>query len=222
MTAGRTNSYQISTGWCTPPKYANAVKVFFSGELELDPCSNKFSLIESKTKFMLPEKDGLVEEWNYKTIFVNPPYGSDRERGTTIKNWIKKCEEAHSRYNAEVLALIPVATNTRHWKDFIFGKAAGICFLYDTRLKFMIDGVIDEKGAPMSCAMVYWGNNIERFESVFSPYGAALDLTKNLNSSFGSSEYSDAELPKQATAYRRTKSTVNQESIFSYLQTEES
>ena len=186
MTAGRTNSHQTSTSWCTPPKYVAVVDAFFNHNIELDPCSNEFSLIDAKMRFILPYKDGLVEEWNYKTIFVNPPYGADRERGTTIKDWIKKCEASHRLYHAEVLALIPVATNTRHWKNYIFGRASGICFLYDTRLRFMINGKMDVKGAPMSCAMVYWGTDVSRFVELFSPYGAAIDVTKHINANFGS------------------------------------
>lgn len=189
MTAGRTNSHQTSTSWCTPPKYVAAIEAFFNHNIELDPCSNEFSLINAKMRFNLPYKDGLSEEWNYKTIFVNPLYGADRERGTTIKNWIKKCEVSYRLYHAEVLALIPVATNTRHWKDYIFGRAAGICFLYDTRLRFMINGELDVKGAPMSCAMIYWGTDVSRFVELFSHYGAALGVTKHINANFGSNEH---------------------------------
>ena len=185
MTAGRTNCNQKSRSWCTPPKYADAVYEFFSGEVDLDPCSNTYSLIKAKKAFMLPYNDGLLEDWNYRTIFVNPPYGSDRERGTTIKDWIARCYKAHSLYFSEVLALIPVATNTKHWKDYIFGKASCICFLYDTRLKFWIDGKCDDKGAPMSCAMVYWGNNISKFIYIFSKFGAAIDITNSINKNFG-------------------------------------
>ena len=185
MIAGKTNTHQTSTSWCTPPKYVAVIDEFFYHSIELDPCSNEFSLIEARVKFNLPYQDGLVETWNYKTIFVNPPYGTDRERRTSIKDWIKKCESANRLYQAEVLALIPVATNTRHWKDYICGKAAGICFLYDTRLRFMINGQLDKKGAPMSCAMVYWGSNVQRFVEFFSHYGAALDITQHINAAFG-------------------------------------
>lgn len=45
-----------------------------------------------------------------------------------------------------------MATNTRHWKDYVFGGADGICFLYDTRLKFLEKGEDTGKGAPMSGA----------------------------------------------------------------------
>lgn len=71
---------------------------------------------------------------------------------------------------------MPVATNTKHWKDYVFGVADAIAFLYDTRLKFMENGQDGGKGAPMSCAMIYWGEDIERFEDVFLPFGAVVDL----------------------------------------------
>ena len=77
------------------------------------------------------------------------------------------------------MALIPVATNTAHWKYYVFGEAASICFLYDTRLKFIINGDDDNKGAPMACCMVYWGDSILKFQSIFLKFGAVVN-TKNL------------------------------------------
>ena len=194
MTAGRTNSKQGSVDWCTPPKYVTPINIFFENQIDLDPCSNNYSLINADKKILLPD-DGLLIEWKYHKIFVNPPYGADRVRRTSIKTWISKCESAHRVYNSEVIALIPVATNTRHWKDFIFGKAAGICFLYDTRLHFWINGKIDAKGAPMSCAMVYWGKNINKFIEVFTAYGAALDVTNTIGTNFCSQHSKENERP---------------------------
>jgi len=172
--AGRSVHSQSQT-WCTPPKYVDAVRKMFDGIVSLDPCSNKDSIVNAQTEYILPENDGLKESWNYPTIYVNPPYGADYERGTTIKDWIGKCEDAYATYNSEVLALIPVATNTAHWKKYVFGKAAGICFLYDTRLKFLVNGSTDNKGAPMACAIVYWGNNYDKFCEIFSQFGATVD-----------------------------------------------
>lgn len=185
MTAGRTNTNQLSKDWCTPPKYVEAITAFYDGCIELDPCSNKWSCVNAKTTYTLPFQDGLRETWNFKTIFVNPPYGADRERGTTIKNWLRKCYQAHDLYNSEVIALIPVATNTSHWKECIFGKASSICFLYDTRLRFMIEGELDNKGAPMACALIYWGVNVEKFIRLFSPFGATFDLTSSIGKQYG-------------------------------------
>ena len=114
-----------------------AVKRLWGGRIALDPCSNEWSIVNADTEFRLPEKDGLGEKWDFKTIYVNPPYGTDREHGTTIKHWLYKCAHAFKVHDAEVLALVPVATNTSHWKEYVWGRASAVCFLYNTRLRFL-------------------------------------------------------------------------------------
>lgn len=175
MSAGRSVNSK-SKSWGTPKKYVEAVKKFFGGEISLDPCSNEYSIVSAKNEYSLPEKDGLNLEWDYPTIYVNPPYGADRERGTTIKNWLAKCALTNQNHDSEVLALVPVATNTRHWKQSVFGCASAICFLYDTRLKFLENGLDVGKGAPMACAMVYWGTNVDKFNDIFLDFGAVVDI----------------------------------------------
>jgi hypothetical protein len=174
MTAGRKINAD-SHHWCTPPKYVEAVTKFL-GKIDLDPCSNKFSTVNANVEYRLPKQDGLRESWNFPTIYVNPPYGIDKDRGTSIQNWIQKCSDANEEFGSEVLALIPVAVNTRHWKRYIFPKAKGICFLSDTRLKF-VNGAND-KGAPMACAMIYWGSDFEKFYQHFSEFGAVVEMKK--------------------------------------------
>ena len=176
MTAGRTNGNSLSQHWGTPDKYVEAVKRVFGGTIDLDPCSNQFSRVKAKCEYRLPRKDGLVESWDYPVIFVNPPYGIDNERKTSIKLWLERCAAAHRDHGSEVLALVPVATNTGHWKKYVFGNATAVCFLYDTRLRFLVDGRDEGKGAPMSCAMIYWGKKYDRFFNVFLTHGAVLDL----------------------------------------------
>ena len=175
MSAGRTVNSQSQT-WGTPLKYIKAIKRLFGGSIALDPCSNEHSIVHAETEFMLPENDGLREDWNYPTIYMNPPYGADRGRGTTIKNWLAKCALTHQKYDSEILALVPVATNTGHWKQSVFGQARAVCFLYDTRLKFLENGSGAGQGAPMACAMIYWGGDYDKFYDVFIEHGAVVDL----------------------------------------------
>lgn len=175
MTAGRTVNTQ-SVDWCTPHKYVAAVKTVLGGEIALDPCSNDYSIVCAKTEYRLPNENGLQKSWKFPTIYVNPPYGADRSRGTTIKNWLARCVHAHTEYGSEVLALVPVATNTRHWKEYVWSKATSLCFLYDTRLRFLVNGKDEGKGAPMACAMVYWGNNPDLFFDIFIEHGATVSL----------------------------------------------
>ena len=169
MTAGR-NAISTKKEWNTPPKYASIIHAFFNGKLELDPCSNEFSTIQSKIKYTLPT-DGLKESWNFKSVFVNPPFGRNPDK-TTIYDWILKGVEA----DTEILYLIPVATNTKHFKNLIFKHGCGICFLEDTRLKFWSEGSEDKKGAPMACCFVYFGKNYDKFNSYFNEYGKCFEI----------------------------------------------
>jgi hypothetical protein len=176
MTAGRTNTASLSRHWCTPPKYVHAIRRFFGGSIALDPCSNRHSIVKAEVEYQLPDADGLKLDWHQRTVFVNPPYGADRENGTTIRDWLRKCAETHCHLRAEVLALVPVATNTRHWKLYVWSAATAIAFLYDTRLRFLVNGRDGGKGAPMSCAMVYWGPRYHEFEKLFLRFGAVVDV----------------------------------------------
>ncbi len=184
MTAGRT-IISSNQDWGTPEKYVKAVKRVFGGTIDLDPCSNDYSLVNALTEYRLPGHDGLKQSWNFRRIFVNPPYGIDQERGTSIKHWLYRCAAAHRQHGSEVIALVPVATNTGHWKKYIFVQATFVCFLYDTRLRFLIDGRDEGKGAPMSCAMVYWGSDFQLFFDTFIQYGAVVDLRPLHNKQIG-------------------------------------
>lgn len=174
MTAGRT-VIGNSRDWCTPTKYVNAVREVL-GEIHLDPCSNQWSRVNAKTEWKLPDDDGLRQTWRFPTIYVNPPYGSDQGRGTRIIDWLSKCSEAHEEFGSEVLALVPIAANTKHWKMYVWPTAASICFLYDTRVRFLVEGRDDGKGAPMACSVVYWGVDKPKFAEVFREHGAVVDL----------------------------------------------
>ena len=184
MSAGRTVN-TLSQSWGTPHKYAEAVRNVLGGKIHLDPCSNEYSIINAEVEYRLPQYDGLKESWNSPTIYVNPPYGIDKERGTTIKNWLAKCASAYQEHGSEVLALVPIAANTSHWKKYVFTQAKSICFLYDTRLKFLENGIDTGKGAPMACAMIYWGNNPSKFYEIFIEHGAVVDISNLIGEKIG-------------------------------------
>lgn len=177
MTAGRKNADALSTHWGTPHKYVDAVRRAFGGVIHLDPCSNEWSIVRAETEWSLPGSDGLREQWRFRTIYVNPPYGADQERGTRIADWLEKCAEAHDVFGAEVIALVPVAANTMHWKKSVWARATSVCFLYDTRVKFLENGRSGGLGAPMACAVVYWGQKPGDFAEAFSSHGAVVQLS---------------------------------------------
>lgn len=154
MTAGRSVITQ-SQSWNTPPDIVEIVKSALGGVIELDPCSNEFSVVGA-VRAMTETDDGLTADWrDAKTVFVNPPYG----RG--ISDWLEKCAKCSDEQS--VIALVPVAVNTGHWKKWIFPFANCVAFLNDTRPKFWHEGKALNKGAPMACCLVHWGKNAEIF-----------------------------------------------------------
>lgn len=158
--------------WNTPIEYIDLIKKFFGGEISLDPCSNSNSLVRAKIEYF----DGALEkDWKEKTIFVNPPYGSDKKNKTRIFHWIEKAARTHFEFNNEIILLIPVSTNTRHWR-IIFEQAKSICFLKIPRLKFGINGNFDNKGAPMAISLVYFGSRADKFKEIFKEVGYCVGL----------------------------------------------
>jgi len=170
MTAGRTSTTK-NKEWYTPSFFMYSVYSVM-GEVSLDPCAAAGSPVEANTEFILPT-DGLVEDWSgYETIFVNPPYGRDKIRGTSIKDWLCKCHAAAGA-GAEVIALIPVAPNTSHWKEYVFPTCGSICFLKEPRFKFEGAG---KKGAPMAICAVYWGKRKDKFVEAFKTLGTCIEV----------------------------------------------
>ena len=72
MSAGRRVNTK-SKSWGTPSKYIDVIKLFFEGTIDLDPCSNEYSIVNADINYIVPQNNGLIDSWNYKRIFVNPP-----------------------------------------------------------------------------------------------------------------------------------------------------
>jgi len=166
------NRKSISTqkDYNTPPFLSALIKDYF-GVIHLDPCSNEFSFIESEEKWMFPI-DGLNKKW-FKNVFVNPPYG--REVRSSIADWLQKCSVESK--DCSIIALVPVATNTVYWRNYVWPNAKMICFLYDTRLKFWLYGNPIKKGAPMACCLILYGSyDEEKFRKTFENFGKVIKL----------------------------------------------
>ncbi len=171
-----------SVDWCTPASILNPIKAMW-GEIVLDPCSNGNSIVKAQNEIKLPT-DSLSVDWTkYLTdedvnhpnsIFINPPYGRDKKRGTSIYNWIEKAYSTYTSSKAEfteVMMLIPAAVDTRAWQNIIFPSLkstyARVCFLKG-RVKF----VNAPTGCPMAMALVYWGSSYtDNFGETFKNMG---------------------------------------------------
>ena len=118
--------FSSKTGeWETPQDFFDKLNWRF-GPFDLDPCA-----ASSNTKcinFFSEDQDGLLQNWEGYTAFVNPPYG----RG--IDKWIQKGYEESRKQHTKVVMLIPARTDTKYWHQYIM-KADEVYFVKG-RLKF--------------------------------------------------------------------------------------
>ncbi len=143
--------------WNTPPLIIErALKVL--GKIDLDPCANSKTEPNVKAKrYYTIGDDGLSQKWSGH-VYMNPPYGRE------IEDWvIKLCESHESGDVVEAIALVPARVDTQWWSRL---RDYPVCFI-SGRLKFG-DA---ENSAPFPSAVVYFGNEIDKFYYAFCDLG---------------------------------------------------
>jgi site-specific DNA-methyltransferase (adenine-specific) len=89
----------------TPARILDPVRRYFLRattivEIELDPATTSDNPVGASSFFTRAE-NGLDRDWTVaRTVFVNPPYGSD------LRDWLAKIHEEASR-GAHIVALLP-------------------------------------------------------------------------------------------------------------------
>lgn len=145
-----------SMEWATPRDFFRKLNKQF--DFNLDPCAQSHNAVCSK--YFTADDDGLAQDWEGTTAFVNPPYG----RG--IAGWVKKSYEEGCKNGTTVVMLIPARTDTRYWHDYVM-KADEVR-LIKGRLKF--GG--GSNSAPFPSAVVVFRN--DRGDPVENPPSLAV------------------------------------------------
>lgn len=132
---------QHKDNWGTPDYIFEPLNAEFN--FTLDPCCEPET---AKCKrFYTVKSNGLIQNWQGETVFVNPPYS----RGN-VDSWVWKCYIESKKPNTIIVALLPVSTSSNWFHKYIYGKAE-IRFLKG-RLKFK--GAKDS--APFSSMIIIW------------------------------------------------------------------
>ena len=102
--------------WETPQELFDKLNEEF--HFQLDPCATDKT---AKCKaYFTKNEDGLKQDWlKYKSIFMNPPYGSE------ISKWLKKANET-AQMGATVVCLVPARTDTKWWWDYCQENSDGV------------------------------------------------------------------------------------------------
>ena len=154
--------------WYTPSEYIEAAREAM-GSIDTDPASNDIAnKVVKAEKYYTIETDGLAHDW-HGNVWMNPPYSSD-----LITKFIEKLKEQRGNYEQAII-LVNNATETQ-WFYEIVKIASAVCFP-KSRVKFyMPDG---KTGAPLQGqAVLYVGNNTEKFISAFGGIGWTAKITE--------------------------------------------
>lgn len=154
--------------WYTPAEYIEAARKAM-GSIDTDPASNDIAnKVVKAEKYYTIETDGLAHDW-HGNVWMNPPYSSD-----LITKFIEKLKEQRENYEQAII-LVNNATETQ-WFYEIVKIASAVCFP-KSRVKFyMPDG---KTGAPLQGqAVLYVGNNTEKFISAFGGIGWTAKITE--------------------------------------------
>jgi phage N-6-adenine-methyltransferase len=163
MTSSALKALTATTGnktdcWNTPPTFVADVIAFFDGEIDLDPCSNDEQNPNVPANKVYTEKtNGLKHDWIADSVFMNHPYSNSKE-------WVPYAAKQYELGNSkEMILLIKLDVSTGWWKSVSSYPWIAV----NRRLKFG-----DGKGAaPFQSAIIYLGNRLERFNTIFGKYG---------------------------------------------------
>nr|DAU67690.1 MAG TPA: DNA N-6-adenine-methyltransferase [Caudoviricetes sp.] len=112
--------------WETPKKLFDELDNEF--HFTLDPCANEFN--HKCDNYYTIDDDGLKQDWNGQTVFVNPPYGKK------LYDWVEKCYKESKKPNTTIVLLIPSRTDTRYFHEFLYKKNNVEIRFLKGRLKF--------------------------------------------------------------------------------------
>lgn len=153
--------------WYTPAEYIEAAWRVM-GRIDLDPASSPIANATVKAlRYYTVEDDGLAQAWSGR-VWMNPPYA-----GELIGQFTEKMER-HFRAGdvTEALVLVNNATET-NWFQRLLACASAVCFPKQ-RVRF-VDPDGNSSGAPLQGqAVLYLGNNGERFGNEFNGFGTVL------------------------------------------------
>lgn len=100
--------------WATPDYIYLPLNAEFN--FTLDPCCTPDTA--KCQQFYTEKENGLEQDWDGHTVFVNPPYSR-----FNIDKWVKKCFREGCKPNTVVVALLPVSTSAEWFHKWVLGKA---------------------------------------------------------------------------------------------------
>lgn len=158
---------------CSPPEIVDPVRLIFGGTIDLDPCSNPFSIVGAEREVMLPEweaaagelmlpsrlarvtfGDGLVARPWKGNVYFNPVYAHE-----VLVPFMATAAAAAATGEAHCIMLSIVKTSLMGWQEHA-PKAAAACFLKG-RVSYLVPGEDKRVNAPFHSCLMLWTQSRE-------------------------------------------------------------
>ena len=180
--------------WLTPPSFLELV-VRVMGAIDMDPATNRASLVPANDHCYVEERNGLLVPWKGR-LFCNPPYG------TKIPLWCERMHQVMRRLKSaeQLIGLLPARVDTdwcqRHvlesadawvlwsgritfWRAWEPDAVPGFPMLppdfQETESGLIVGPNLDKFGkpspAPFPSLVPYWGPDPIAFGRVFRRHG---------------------------------------------------
>ena len=122
---------------CYTPKYL----VDYFGEFDYDPATTKKQAeYLNINNYDTIESDGLSKEWNYRKIWINPPFSLKFE-------FLEKAIESYKKYNNEIYMLFPIESmTTKKWIDIVKDTKFKL-YIPAYRIGFIVNNKLYNSGA---------------------------------------------------------------------------
>lgn len=167
--------------WCTPPEILDAIRDAFGGAIDLDPCSNPYSVVGAEHEVMLPSwqepwddlrralpppglisprgrrsitwGDGLEHPWA-GNVFFNPPYSH-----VLMGRFMARAVRLARGGAGHAIGLVPSKTDVAVWHENVVAAPA-VCFLKG-RLRHLLPDGTPAQPATFSQSLVLWTSSRE-------------------------------------------------------------
>jgi ParB family chromosome partitioning protein len=158
--------------WYSPPAYLDAARSVL-GHIDLDPAStDRANTVVRARQFYTVQDDGLSQEWRGR-IWMNPPYAQP-----LVTQFCEKlAESVRARTVSDAIVLINNCTETRFFAA-LMRVASALC-LPTGRVDFWKPDRITD-GPLQGQAVVYIGEGVDRFATVFSRFGIVAEIRRDL------------------------------------------
>lgn len=157
-----------SDEWCSPPEIADPLAEFFHGPVDIDPCSNRRSVIQARLALL---RGGLILPWRLRrpvdrTGYQNDPY-SESDVWTT-----KMLAELACRNVTQHVRLCMMSTSSRWWADMCGKPRRNPRILALKRVKFLDPYATTSGQQRAGCrfepALIYFGSRGAQFDRAFA------------------------------------------------------